>query len=214
MRRAILVGGCACLLGGPAVGDTIDVGFDRITSNASENVEDQFRLRIESVAGDSSVVDFTFTNDVGIESSISEIYIDNGPAGEILSSGSIFDQSGSSFSWGSASPPDLPGGNALSDPFDVTPGLLGDAQGNPNNGINAAGEFLTVRLTFQSGKSFSDIMTALLDGSLRIGMHVRAIGVDGESDSFVNEPPVVVPLPTAFAGGLAGLGILGTRRRR
>lgn len=215
MRIGLLAGVGVAALASASLADAVDVGFSRITSNANENVEGQFNLRIETVVGDTSVVDFTFTNNVGIASSISEIYIDNGsPTGEVLDSGSIFAQSGTNFVWNSATPPDLPGGNSLGDPFDVTPGLLGDAQGNPSNGIDAFGEFLTVRISFQAGKAFADILDGLLDGSLRVGLHVRAIGSEEESDSFVNDPPLIVPMPTTAA--LASLGLLGmgVRRRR
>jgi len=65
------------------------------------------------------------------------------------------------------------------------------------------------------GMAFGDVIAALEDGALRIGMHVRSIGVDEESDAFVNGPPgVVIPTPTAGAWGLAGLALIGARRRR
>lgn len=215
MRLEFVAGMGVALLASVSLADSVDVGFTRISSNADENVEAQFNLRIETVVGDTSVVDFTFTNDVGIASSISEIYIDNGsPTGEVLDSGSIFAQSGTDFEWGTANPGDLPGGNGLGDPFDVTPGLLGDAQGNPSKGIDAFGELLTIRIAFQGGKSFADILDGLMDGSLRVGLHVRSIGADEESDGFINEPPLIVPMPTTAA--LASLGLLGmgVRRRR
>ena len=215
MNRCKVVTAVAFVVATPALADSVDVPFTRITNNASENVASQLGLTIQEVDGDDSVVDFVLTNAVGIQSAISEIYVDNGqPTGEDLESGSIFEQIGTDFLWGEAEPPDLPGGETLDDPFDVTFSLLGDAQGNPSRGIDTNADRLTVRFVYKFGTSFSDLVDALNDEALRVGLHVRSIGDEEESDGFVSGPPTVIPLPTS--AGLASLALagLGVRRRR
>ncbi|RMH23920.1 MAG: hypothetical protein D6693_10500 [Planctomycetota bacterium] len=215
MNRFQTLSVIAALAGaGAARAASVDVSYTRITSNSGQNVESQFITTVTEVAGDPTVIDFIFRNNVGIASSISEVYFDNGATSSLFSGGAIAQQVGASFVFGSASPPDLPGGNSLADPFDVTPGFLADAQGNPSVGLNTASDLLRIRMTLLAGVTFGDVESALGTGALRLGMHVRAIGDDGESDSFVNGPPPIVPLPGGGAMGLAALTILASRRRR
>lgn len=221
-RVTLIAAAAAAGFANAAIADSVNISFTRITSNSSQNVESQFAVTATEVSGNSSVVDFIFRNDVGIASSISEIYFDNGSSSSLFSSGSIVEQIGTQFSYGSASPGDLPGGNSMADTFDVTPGFLADAQGNPNKGLNGAGELVRFRFTYLGGVTFADVVSALGSDALRIGFHVRAIGEDGESDSFVSTmmPPgggggPMVPVPSPALLGAAGLGaVAGVRRRR
>lgn len=198
-----------------ALASSVDISYTRITSNSSVNVESQFLTTMSTVIGDSSVIDFIFSNNVGIASSISEIYFDNGTASSLFDSGAITEQIGTSFLFGSANPGDLPGGNALSEPFNVTLSFLADAQGNPSNGVSTSSDLLRIRLTLLSGITFGDVQAALGSGDLRLGFHVRSIGSDGNSDAFVGDPPSIVPLPTPALLGAGGLlACLSPRRRR
>lgn len=213
----ILLFPAAVVLGASCVASaaSVDVSFSRITSNSGDNVEAQFLTTVSTVAGDSTVLDFIFRNAVGVASSISEIYFDNGLVSTLFASGSIVQQVGTAFVYGSGSPGNLPGGNSLVDSFTVTPGILADAQGNPNVGINSASDLLRIRMALLAGVTFGSVSDALASGDLRIGMHVRAIGTGGQSDSFVTiPPPPMVPLPSGAAMGFAGLIALSARRRR
>jgi hypothetical protein len=54
---------------------------------------------------------------------------------------------------------------------------------------------------------------------IRVGIHVQSIGASSESDSFINNPNQVVPVPVppTFALmviGLSGLGAAWIRRKR
>ena len=80
----------------------------------------------------------------------------------------------------------------------------------PANGVDAASESLGVIFNLAGGGTYQDVLDELMNGDLRIGIHVQAFG-DGGSESFVNLP---IPEPgTAMLMGL-GLMLLTHRRRR
>lgn len=206
----------ALIVGAEALATPVTVNFTRITANASQNVAAQFSCVVDlyqaASGSNPEVVSFRFTNAVGIQSSISEVYYDDGPMLGIAS----LQQQGASFVGGSATPGNLPGGNTISPAFNATQIFSADAQGNPANGLDVASDFLEMRFNLINGRTFNDIVASLNDGSLRIGMHVRAIGNQGQSDGFVNTPPtVLIPLPGVSAMAFAGLvGVTTVRRRR
>jgi hypothetical protein len=203
-------------LAGVASATTVNVGFARVEPhNSSQNPAAQFNCAVSDVVGHSNQVTFTFTNNVGITSSISEIYYDDRNPLQLLTLNEPLIQQGCSFAGGSANPGNLPGGNNLSPPFQAIMGFSADAVGNPSVGIDTPTDFLTMNFTLQSGASFATVVSALNSGSLRVGVHVRNIGTNGQSDSFVNSNVSTVPLPiAAWTGGAALLGLAGLRRRR
>jgi hypothetical protein len=153
---------------------------------------------------------------VGIASSISEIYYDDRAPLQLLTLQAPLTQVGCNFTPGGANPGNLPGGNVLSPAFNAIQSFSADAQGNPSEGIDTAADSLTMTFTLQGGASFATVANAITNGTLRIGLHVRAIGTQGGSDSFVNGNFVPVP-PAAMAGGALMAGLLGIgaiRRRR
>jgi MYXO-CTERM domain-containing protein len=213
MRSSSLAAVLALSLAGAGIAAPVNVSFFRVEPhNSSQNPAAQFSVSVDEVIpGPGGRVSFTFRNNVGIASSISEVYFDDGT---LLGISSIT-QGGASFVGGSANPGDLPGGQNLTPPFHVTQGFLADAQGNPSVGIDTASDFLTINFNLINNKTFADTIWALQTGGLRIGMHVRAIGTGGQSDAFVNNAVTQsVPLPTVGAMGVAGLMGLGAVRRR
>ncbi len=64
-----------------------------------------------------------------------------------------------------------------------------------------------------NGKNYSDTLAMLNDGSLRIGLHVQAIGAPGGSDSYVNNP-IHAPAPGAILLGSLGTALVGFLRSR
>ncbi len=211
-----------CVLGSASVmavslgaqADTIDVSFIRVTANAGEDVAGQFTATIYDDAEANSTygtsltpgqVLFTFTNAVGISSSISEIYMDDGT---ILGQDSVLNSLGgfTQFTGGGANPSNLPGGNTLVPPFVATAAFSADAQGNPTRGVDDSSDILGIVYDLLPGLGLNDVRAALIDGTLRIGLHVRSIGLGGESDAFVNPEPTTLALM-----GLSGLVLI--RRR-
>ena len=198
---------------GAALGAFVDIGFVRIEPhNSLSNPATQLHCVLSDVSP--GEVSFRFTNTVGIASSISEVYFDDGT---LLGISRIIQQ-GCTFTGGGANPGNLPGGQNLAIPFHATQQFSADAQGNPRNGIDAAGEFLEMHFLLINNRSFDDTVQALMNGSLRIGLHLRAIGPQADSDSFVNNPTDVVGLPQGAVLGMGGMALVGAwgafRRRR
>jgi len=208
---------CVILVAGFAVSAqaaTIDVSFIRITANAGEDVASQFTATIYddteanstfSTSLTSGQILMAFTNAVGTDSAISEIYIDDGT---IFGQDSVLNSLGgfTQFTGGGANPGNLPNGGSLTPAFVATSAFSADAQGNPSRGVDTNSDILGVVYDLLPGLDLTDVQAALDDGTLRIGMHVRSIGAGGESDSFVN------PEPASLA--LMCIGALAVLRRR
>jgi hypothetical protein len=182
--------------------------FSCITANdAGDCAIGESQLSVELTDAGSGLVDFTFTNNGSNDSTISEIYFDDGT---LLGIASIASPSGVAFSQG-ATPPDLPGGNAVG--FDVTAGFLADADNPaPKKGVNAGGgDWVTITIALINGKTFSDTVDAM-GTDLRIGVHV--INFDsGGSESFI--APSAVPVPAAaWLFGSALITLVGLKRKQ
>jgi len=176
------------------------------------------QLSVEVSPFGTNQVDFTFRNAGPTPATITAVYFDDGT---LLGIASVISGPGTSFSQG-ATPPNLPGGENIG--FEVTAGFLVDADNpGPHNGVNP-GEWLTIRFNLLDGVTYADTLAAIDagfannggHGTLRIGLHVQAIGTSGQSAAFVNtgvpDGPEV-PLPGVAAMGFAGLAVVARRRR-
>ena len=161
---------------------------------------------------------FKFTNSGPNASFISDIYFDNdsgtGVGSTLASIASLNESTGVSFQFPINGNGDLPGGNNVN--FDTTgsgaSALEAQNQSGAANGINNTGnEMLGILFNLQMGKDFSDVLSELANGDLRVGIHVQGFS-NGGSESFVNAP---VPVPAAvWLMGTGLIGLIGFGRKR
>lgn len=169
-----------------------------------------------TATGATNDVTFTFRNNVGVASSITDIYWDTGTSALLASIGILSQSSGVSFAMG-ATPPNVPGATNISFTADLsadstTPSVAA-------NGIDNSSESLTFLATLSAGKTLADVVASLNSATasdLRVALHVQAIA--GQSASFVTgtggPPPNGTPEPGSMALVLAGLGGLAWIMRR
>jgi hypothetical protein len=180
-------------------------------NNAGDCAIGESQLTVNVLDAGGGLVLFHFKNMAGGNaSSITDVYFDDG---SLLALASVTNGPGVSFSQ-YASPPNLPGWNNISPPFQTTAGFLADS--NPPvqpNGVNP-GEWLKIYFSLQSGGTFNDVINELGDGRLRIGIHVQGFSSSG-SESFVNlSAPVPVPAAVwLFGSGLVSLAVIGRRKK-
>lgn len=188
------------------------VSFQCITNTSAVNCatgEDQLSMTITGPAAGQAL--FTFTNAGPYASSITDLYWESGNLLQAMLNANYTSTGTVSFSQG-ASPSNLPGWNNATPAFHATKGLTADSD-TPvvANGVNP-GESLGVLFSLQSGMSYTDVLTALDNGSMRVGIHVQAFSTSS-SESFINAQ--TVPVPTAaWLLGSGLLGLVGVARRQ
>lgn len=195
--------------------------FTNITNNSSIDLSSQLQMDVSASGSD---VLFKIFNNVGVQSSVTAIYFDQGVA-NLLSNVVMNGDSGLGVSFdSSASPANVPGGNTIAFTADwngdsnakdpTCPKGDSSCTGTMANGLNAYGEWVSFLGTLSSGTDLDHVLADLSSGSFRVGMHVQAIGTAGQSDSYVSVPPV--PLPAAawlFGSALLGFVMTSSRRR-
>src|SRR5262245_3661787 len=202
MRRlASLFVGAVVALGASSAGA---LGFSCITGNQQEDCTiGEAQLQVELTSGPAgNQVSFKFTNTGADAASITDVYFDDGAFLDAIAS--ILDGTGVDFE-GGASPSKLPGAK------DANPNFVADfsADSEPAveaNGVNP-GEELTVIFDLDGGVTFQNVVDAIANGSLRVGVHVQGFASEG-SESFVTSNNVPEPeVALMFGVGLLGLAL-------
>jgi hypothetical protein len=203
--------------------------FYNITGNAPVDIAGQLSVAVADSAIwettpielPESQVAFVFYNAVGFDSSITEIYFEDGA---LLGLSYVVNSDGVSFGRDEdvgTEPHNLPGGKSLTPPFYRTQSFTADTPtGSPDLGVNYSSEYVAIVFDLESGKSYDDVIAAIAGGitdpapnqdkTLRIGVHISGIlPEDGDwSDSFL------VPTPGGVLLGVLGLGVVGLKLRR
>jgi len=183
----------------------IPYGFTVVEDNST--IDPSLQLSVDVTAGGSGLTLFTFTNVGGLQSTITDIYFDWGNM-----SGLTFDSYSSTGEVNFdhfANPADLSGGQNIAFSADWSTDAASPA-GTGKNGIdNFTGTGVQDSLTIAfTGLAFENILSALDNGTYRIGLHVQGLA-DGESESYVNgggTSPVPEPATMLLFGtGVAGL---------
>lgn len=176
-----------------AAAQAIPYGFERITDNNKEDVAFQLSFDVAEIAP--GYIGFALSNVGPISSIITSLYFDDGLS--LFKSGSVDEQSkGVSFSNGSKSG-NLPGGKPAGFSSDFW--FTRTSKGGVHNGINndiVLSEFAVFSLALKSG-DLKSVLSALDDGSLRLGLHVQSIGSKDGSDSFISSGRLDNGNPTA-----------------
>ncbi len=169
------------------------------------------QLRVEVTQPESGYAYFEFRNLGPEDSSITDVYWDNG---SLMMFYSLVDADdgvggdlGVDFSFG-GSPRDLPDGNNAVPPFNTTEDFLADSDAPVRPTGVDPGEWLGAYYTIDPGASFADVLDELTTGQLRIGLRMQGYASLG-SESFINNP-----LPEPATMTLLSLGGLALLRRR
>jgi len=206
----VLVGMVCLLIAGQVQASLINYGtygFENITHNDTGNAtigENQLFVEILAESILANQVVFKFNNIGSEDSSITDVYFDDGT---LLGIASIDNSNqGVSFSQ-NASPGDLPGGNEINPPFAAIVGFTADSD-SPIQlmGVNP-GETVSIIFDLQNGGTTQDVVDELNNNELRLGLHVQSFATGG-SESFVHNPEPA----TLMMLSMGALGIFSRRR--
>lgn len=194
-------------------------GFYCITNNDPIDAGiGEAQLFVDVLNGtDVNEVQFNFRNVGSNPCTITDVYFDDGTLLELAglidnddSYNGRIGHPGVDFTI-DADPANLPGGNQMVPPFQVSLGFSADSDPPPpSSGVEPPDEWLGVVFLLDGvgDGDVHDVLDELDTGILRIGIHVQSFGNGGvDSESFVN-----VPEPASML--LLGLGWLALRRKR
>lgn len=212
--KIVLLAAVATLISASAEAG-MQYGFWSISNNSATNSATGVnQLKLDVSDAGAGKVKFTFSNTGTKSASITDIYFDNG-GGTLTSLASIQNPTaGVSFKTG-ATPSTLP---YASNVGFLTSQSLNSESTSISYGVNQ-GESVGLTMNLTGGRSYFDVLSALADSSLRVGVYVRGFS-NGGVESFVNKGAnlagiPLVPEPSSMAlAGLASVGLLLIRKKK
>ena len=208
------------------VAQATTVSITEIVNDGGPNLSEQLSVDVTNLG--SNNVGFRFFNgrdgETTVDSIIGGIFFDIGSSNVLDIVYSATNSSDGVLFTATRGTPNLPEGEQLEPEFTDDAGFkFGHdndiAQGN-GTGVNDANagtaEFAGFVASLGSGFSFNRLISNIISGDFRIGLHVISIegeGSDAGSDSYIS----TVPVPAAawlFGSALFGIVVPGVRRRK
>ena len=175
--------------------------FEVFTTNGQYAGSSDLDLSME-VSNGFEKVSFTFFNNSLIDSSVRSIFVQDGTLFGI----DVILSSHPDVNYSESTSGTLPGGELLTPPFVPTHEFGVSADPPPTHkGINP-GQWVKVTYDLLPGKDISDVINALGNGDLRIGIHIIGLP-DGSSES-----AILIPEPATML--ILGLGSVLLRKRK
>lgn len=223
LASMLVAGGMLCVAPNATADVDYTLGFEALSNNSgiSNQYASQFFVDIENLG---STVLFTVRNEVGLTSSITDVYFYDPPtqldveAVHLDTDTAVITTSDSEVIFSSfANPGELPGYKDLIGGTVIAHYSADSDSPVKHNGVEASGEFVSFEFDLLEGVTFDQMIEAVFAGDLKVGVHAQNLGVDGEfSDGFItgdNPSIVIVPTPTAI-GSVAFMGCLALMRTR
>lgn len=174
------------------------VNFSGLNANEVD-VSAQLSMEVTQVGNN---VDFKISNAAGgLGVIVGHIYFDFLNTNLFTSLTQTGQQGQVSFTGQATFSQNFPEGNSINFTTDAD----ANRNGGVNNGINV-GEYITLSAVLNTN---TDIMSLLMSGGLRVGLHIQGYSTGG-SDSYVSvPPPPPAPVPAPAAAWLFGSGLIG-----
>ena len=208
MRRFVLLSMFVLAVISPARICRATYSFEIFTNNSPYADDPGWNLYVDVWNG-AGVVNFTFYNKSTIQSSIADIYFDDG---SLLGISTITNNVPYTEFGTAVTPRNLPGGNLLVPPFVADREFsIGAEEPSPQKGVNdgdPANEWVTVKFNLINGGDLEDVIAELNTGVLRVGLHI----IDLPGGGGYSESAILVPEPATIV--LLGLGALALLRKR
>lgn len=172
IRQVAIIALSLALMLPVSLAHALTLNFVEIVDDGGPNLSSQLSASITDIGVGAQ---FTFFNNVGLNSSITGVFFDVGSAdigGIQFSNGA----SSSGVDFKRARNPNLPEGNTLAESFNTDFGMV--KEGSNANGVDASDEYARFLVSFNEDYSFETLLSAISTGAFRVGLHVTSIALE------------------------------------